>query len=86
MYHTTLTLFFLYRHYYSDLCTIYPGIKVVHAQGQVPTGSNTWPEVCPLLTDFVMSSAAAGWPMNPSVSVATNVRRTLESNRLSILF
>jgi Malectin domain len=82
MYQASLTLLFIdihTRHYYSDLCTIYPGIKVVHAQGQVPTGSNTWPEVCPLLTDFVKSPAASGWPTNPSVPVATNVRRFLES-------
>lgn len=68
-----------YRHYYSDLCTIYPNIKVVHAQGQIPIGSNTWGEVCPLLTDFVQSTAAAGWPTNPSVSVAANVRRFLDT-------
>jgi hypothetical protein len=68
-----------HSHFYSDLCTIYPGIKVVHAQGQVPSGSTSWPEVCPLLTAFVKSPAAAGWPTNPNVTVAANVRRFLDS-------
>jgi hypothetical protein len=32
-------------HYYADLCKVYPDVKVVHAEGQAPSGSNSWPEV-----------------------------------------
>jgi Malectin domain len=35
-------------------------------------------QVCPLLTAFVKSSAAAGWPTNPDVPVAANVRQFLQ--------
>jgi Malectin domain len=65
------------RHFYSDLCTIYPEVQVVHPPNGLPAGWETWPKICPELQKFVSSPAAAGWPTNPNVTVQPVVRTFL---------
>jgi hypothetical protein len=69
---------FTCRHYYSDICTIYPDVQAIYPLGGVPMGWETWPKICPELQKFVQSSAASGWPTNPNVTVQPVVRTFLE--------